>query len=191
MMSSDEIARERTLLKGTNDLTNGNLLTLPVGDGQILYVEPVYSQRSGQDSAFPKLLRVLVSYNGQVGYAPTIAEALSQVGINTSSTTDIREIDGSVVDPGKDKDKKKSKDEDKSNADGKDSSGNDDKDSNAKGAAGKTDKTDGKGTDTSPEQRVRDAMDKVNKTRESGSFEEFGKALDELDKAVQDLQSER
>ena len=132
-----------------------------------------------------------MSYNGQVGYAPTIAEALSQVGINTSSTTDIREIDGSVVDPGKDKDKKKSKDEDKSNADGKDSGSNDDKDSNAKGAAGKTDKTDGKGTDTSPEQRVRDAMDKVNKTRESGSFEEFGKALDELDKAVQELQSDR
>ena len=96
-----------------------------------------------------------------------------------------------MVDPGKDKDKKKSKDEDKSNADGKDSGSNDDKDSNAKGAAGKTDKTDGKGTDTSPEQRVRDAMDKVNKTRESGSFEEFGKALDELDKAVQELQSDR
>lgn len=186
MMSSDEIARERTLLKGTNDLTNGNLLTLPVGDGQILYVEPVYSQRSGQDSAFPKLLRVLVSYNGQVGYAPTIAEALDQVGIKTSSTTDIQEIDGSVVDPakgggsgnkgdkGKDADKgKKSKDE---------------QSSDAKGAAGKSDN---KGTDTDPEQRVRDAMDKVNKTRESGTFEEFGKALDELDKAVQDLQSER
>ena len=186
-MSSDEIARERTLLKGTNDLTNGNLLTLPVGDGQILYVEPVYSQRSGQDSAFPKLLRVLVSYNGQVGYAPTIAEALDQVGIKTSSTTDIQEIDGSVVDPTKngakgdkgDKAKGADKDTDKSK---------DEQSSDAKGAAGKSDD---KGTDTAPEQRVRDAMDKVNKTRESGTFEEFGKALDELDKAVQDLQSER
>ncbi|MCG7258669.1 MULTISPECIES: UPF0182 family protein [unclassified Corynebacterium] len=186
MMSSDEIARERTLLKGTNDLTNGNLLTLPVGDGQILYVEPVYSQRSGQDSAFPKLLRVLVSYNGQVGYAPTIAEALDQVGIKTSSTTDIQEIDGSVVDPTKDGGSGNKGDKGK-DAD-KDKKSNDEQSSDAKGAAGKPDN---KGTDTAPEQRVRDAMDKVNKTRESGTFEEFGKALDELDKAVQDLQSER
>ena len=95
-MSSGEIARERTLLEGSNELKNGNLLTLPVGDGQILYVEPVYSERKGQDSAFPKLLRVLVSYKGQVGYAPTIAEALSQVGIDASAATDIKEVDGSV-----------------------------------------------------------------------------------------------
>lgn len=189
MMSSDEIARERTLLAGTNDLTNGNLLTLPVGDGQILYVEPVYSQRSGQDSAFPKLLRVLVSYDGQVGYAPTIAEALDQVGIKTSSTTDIQEIDGSVVDPtkGGDSDDKGDKGDKAKDAD-KDKKSKDEQSSDAKGAAGKSDD---KGTDTAPEQRVRDAMDKVNKTRESGTFEEFGKALDELDKAVQDLQSER
>ena len=188
MMSSDEIARERTLLKGTNDLTNGNLLTLPVGDGQILYVEPVYSQRSGQDSAFPKLLRVLVSYNGQVGYAPTIAEALSQVGINTSSTTDIREIDGSVVDPNKNKGKDQGDGKGKDESDKDKNKSKDEQSSDGKGAAGKSDD---KGTDTTPEQRVRDAMDKVKKTRESGSFEEFGKALDELDKAVQDLQSER
>lgn len=188
MMSSDEIARERTLLKGTNDLTNGNLLTLPVGDGQILYVEPVYSQRSGQDSAFPKLLRVLVSYNGQVGYAPTIAEALSQVGINTSSTTDIQEIDGSVVDPNKNKGKDQGDGKGKDESDKDKNKSKDEQSSDGKGAAGKSDD---KGTDTTPEQRVRDAMDKVKKTRESGSFEEFGKALDELDKAVQDLQSER
>ncbi len=30
------------------------------------------SQRKDQESAFPKLLRVLVSYKGRVGYAPTI-----------------------------------------------------------------------------------------------------------------------
>ena len=41
MMSADEVAQDRTLLEGTNVVTNGNLLTLTVGDGEILYVEPV------------------------------------------------------------------------------------------------------------------------------------------------------
>src|SRR5699024_6092559 len=84
MMSADEVAQDRTLLEGTNVVTNGNMLTLPVGDGEILYVEPVYTQRQGQETAFPKLLRILVSYRGEVGYAPTVSEALSQVGIDAT-----------------------------------------------------------------------------------------------------------
>lgn len=175
MMSSDAIARERTLLEGTNRLTNGNLLTLPVGKGQILYVEPVYSQRSGQDSAFPKLLRVLVYFNGQVGYAPTIAEALSQVGIDAAQATSIKEADGSVVKP----EDNSSDTENKGQQDGNQSSTKPNNQSNT-----------GSG-DTIPEQRVRDAMDKVNQARNSGSYEDFGRALDELDKAVQQLQITR
>ncbi|WKD57067.1 hypothetical protein CAPI_02465 [Corynebacterium capitovis DSM 44611] len=89
LMSSDQVARDRTLWQGSNDLKNGNLLTLPVGGGQILYIEPIYSQRKDQASAFPKLLRVLVFYRGQVGYAPTISQALSQVGINSDAAQEI------------------------------------------------------------------------------------------------------
>ncbi|WP_282939945.1 UPF0182 family protein [Corynebacterium auriscanis] len=179
MMSSGEIARERTLLEGSNELKNGNLLTLPVGNGQILYVEPVYSERKGQDSAFPKLLRVLVSYKGQVGYAPTIAEALSQVGIDASAATDIKEVDGSVKNPSGKTDKGDTDDQGDKGAEK-----NDDK----KGAQAQGD---GANVDTTPEKKVRDAMDKVKETRQSGSFEEFGKALDELDKAVAELQEKR
>ena len=61
------------------DPVYGNLLTLPVGEGGLLYVEPVYIERTGQSTSFPQLARVLVSYNGQVGYAPTLAGALDQV----------------------------------------------------------------------------------------------------------------
>lgn len=175
MMSSDEIARERSLLEGTNLLTNGNLLTLPVGDGQILYVEPVYSQRKGQESAFPKLLRVLVSYNGQVGYAPTIAEALQQVGIDPSNATDLQEVDGSVVNPGKGE---SPKGDSNSSSSGSSSSSSSSAGSAATGSS-------------SAAQRVRDAMDEVKDKRANGSFEEFGKALDELDDAVSALQSEQ
>ncbi len=174
MMSSDEIARERTLLQGTNTLTNGNLLTLPVGDGQILYVEPVYSQRADQASAFPKLLRVLVSYNGQVGYAPTIGEALQQVGIDANAVTTTQEAGG-------------------------DSSGSGKQDGSSDAGSGKNDGNGGKGDSSSATpapsgdakaptadqmKRITDAMDKVEKARSGGSFEDFGKALDELDAAV-------
>lgn len=39
MMSSDQVARDMTLWRGSNDLHNGNLLALPVGGGEILYME--------------------------------------------------------------------------------------------------------------------------------------------------------
>ena len=59
-------------------LAYGNLLTLPVGGG-LLYVEPVYvEQSSNQSSSYPQLSRVLVSYNGGIGFAPTFTEALNQ-----------------------------------------------------------------------------------------------------------------
>jgi uncharacterized membrane protein (UPF0182 family) len=175
MMSSDEIARERTLLQGSNTLTNGNLLTLPVGDGQILYVEPVYSQRADQESAFPKLLRVLVSYNGQVGYAPTISGALEQVGIDPGAVTDVAGDDGSSGNTGS------------TDTDG-DSDSDADKDDSSEDQSSGSGATSGTGTGAAPtaEQmtRINDAMEAVQDARENGTFEEFGKALDELDAAI-------
>ena len=182
MMSSDEIARERTLLQGTNDLTNGNLLTLPVGDGQILYVEPVYSQRADQESAFPKLLRVLVSYNGQVGYAPTVGEALEQVGIDPDAVTDISESGGEAAD------------ENAAAAEGDSDSDSDSSSSSSSSSDDDEDASTSTGGDSDSEPSddqmaaIRDAMEKVNDARENGTFEEFGRALDELDKAVADAQ---
>ncbi|MBB0995105.1 membrane protein, partial [Dietzia sp. SLG510A3-40A3] len=59
----------------------------------VLYVEPIYTQRKDQDSAFPRLLRVMVSYDRAVGYAPTLYEALRQVGIEADP--DVVRIDES------------------------------------------------------------------------------------------------
>ncbi|MCW2675737.1 MAG: conserved rane protein of unknown function, partial [Modestobacter sp.] len=56
----------------------GNLLTLPIGAGGLLYVEPLYVAGTGQNS-FPLLQKVLVNYGDRVGYASTFAEALNQV----------------------------------------------------------------------------------------------------------------
>ncbi|WP_165165421.1 UPF0182 family protein [Corynebacterium qintianiae] len=167
LMSSDQVARDRTLWEGTNDMQNGNLLTLPVGGGEILYVEPVYSQRKGQESAFPKLLRVLVFYQGRVGYAPTISQALSQVGIDSAAAQDIDiATDGAGTQDAEDQASPTVEDKD-----GK-------SDAPAPAAPGNTD----------------EALNRINtalrdlETARDGSFEEFGHALDELDRAVQDYQ---
>jgi len=80
MLSAPQVSRERNLLgQQSTKIEYGNLLTLPVGKGGLLYVEPLYIERSAQASSYPQLARVLVSYNNQVGYAPTLAQALDQV----------------------------------------------------------------------------------------------------------------
>lgn len=65
----------------------GNLLTLPVGGG-LLYVQPVYVQSTGTTS-YPQLRSVLVAFGDQVGFAPTLEEALNQVfGGDSAAQTD-------------------------------------------------------------------------------------------------------
>lgn len=174
MMSSDQIARDRTLWETTTDLHNGNLLTLPVGGGQILYVEPIYSQRKNQESAFPKLLRVLISYNGQVGYAPTISEALAQVGIDPKAAQDLKEVEGNAdvrrndahadAAEGDDQDEDDAEEEEKTMAP-----------AGGSGAAG------------AAVEKINDALNGLERAR-SGTHEEYGKALDELDRAVEEYQ---
>jgi len=89
MISDTRVASERTLLERSNRIHYGNLLTLPIADGGVLYVEPLYTERistAPNSSTFPQLSRVLVSMREPgatggvlVGYAPTLAEALDQV----------------------------------------------------------------------------------------------------------------
>ena len=88
MISDTRVASERTLLERSNRIHYGNLLTLPIADGGVLYVEPLYTERistSPNSSTFPQLSRVLASFREpggggvRVGYAPTLAEALDQL----------------------------------------------------------------------------------------------------------------
>jgi uncharacterized membrane protein (UPF0182 family) len=57
-----------------SQVVEGNLLTLPLG-GSFIYVQPLYVQSTGSTS-FPTLKRVLVSWNGNIAYEPTLAKAL-------------------------------------------------------------------------------------------------------------------
>ena len=55
-----------------NRIRWGNLLTLPVGQGGLLYVAPVYASPGASDAAssYPRLIRVAMMYNDKVGYGP-------------------------------------------------------------------------------------------------------------------------
>nr|VTO96740.1 hypothetical protein BIN_B_01716 [Mycobacterium riyadhense] len=89
MISDTRVASERTLLERSNRIHYGNLLTLPIADGGVLYVEPLYTERistNPNSATFPQLSRVLVGVREpraegglRIGYAPTLAEALDQV----------------------------------------------------------------------------------------------------------------
>nr|WP_152813854.1 UPF0182 family protein [Arthrobacter bussei] len=98
--SDTTVSQELNLLRqGASEVINGNLLTLPIGGG-IAYVQPVYVQSSGS-SSFPVLRRVLVSFGDDVGFAPTLAEALDQVfdGNSGATTGDEENVGATPEDP--------------------------------------------------------------------------------------------
>jgi uncharacterized membrane protein (UPF0182 family) len=69
----------------------GNLLTVPLTKAGLLYVEPVYAvQATGSSASYAVLAYVLVSYGGQLGYGPTLGDALTDAltngGEGSSST---------------------------------------------------------------------------------------------------------
>jgi len=64
-----------------NRIRWGNLLTLPVGQGGLLYVAPVYASPGASDAAssYPRLIRVAMLYNDKIGYGPTVRDALNGI----------------------------------------------------------------------------------------------------------------
>lgn len=64
-----------------NRIRWGNLLTLPVAQGGLLYVEPVYASPGTSDAAssYPRLIRVAMMYNDKIAFEPTVGEALTKL----------------------------------------------------------------------------------------------------------------
>ncbi len=168
MKSAGPVASDRKQVEDTTRVTYGNLLTLPVGGNGILYVEPMYTQSKTDDSAIPKLYRVLVYYNAasgsaRVGYAATVAEALRQVGINPAAVTAPEggpAVEGGTAQPGT--------------------------------TSPSTDGTQAPATPnqgSSPErdaavQAIGQALTALKDAQTKGDFAAYGQALDQLDKAV-------
>jgi len=80
LVSDPDVSQQIGLLSrnGQSTVDYGNLLTLPVAGG-LLFVEPVYIERANQEVSYPQLARVLVFYNGRVGFDATLAGAIDQV----------------------------------------------------------------------------------------------------------------
>lgn len=64
--------------RGSASIKFGNLLTLPMGNG-LLYVEPIYTERTGSAGAYPALTFVVVRFGEHVGIGSTLQEALDLV----------------------------------------------------------------------------------------------------------------
>jgi uncharacterized membrane protein (UPF0182 family) len=84
-ISDDVVAEQLNILKRGTRVSNGNLLTVPVGGG-LLYVEPVYVQAEAATS-YPLLRKVLVSFGDKVAFEDTLQEALDAVFSGTSGAT--------------------------------------------------------------------------------------------------------
>jgi len=81
----------------------GNLLTLPIGQGGLLYVAPVYASPGTSDAAssYPRLIRVAMLYNDKVGYGPTVRDALDEIfGAGAGVTATGPAPNGPVPQPG-------------------------------------------------------------------------------------------
>ena len=79
--SNTVASKELSLFRqGGSTVIKGNLVALPLGGG-LLYEEPIYIQAAGGTStgSYPTLRRVFVFFDGQVGYGPTLQNALGQV----------------------------------------------------------------------------------------------------------------
>lgn len=94
--ANPSVSQELNLLQqNASQVLRGNLLTLPVGGG-LLYVQPVYTQ-SSEGTQVPLLHRVLVAFGDEIGFAPTLSEALDQVFEGDSGATT---ADAGAVEPG-------------------------------------------------------------------------------------------
>ncbi len=77
---ADQEIQDRRLAftKTGSKVIDGNLLTLPVGDG-LLYVQPLYTLRESGEGRYPVLRYVLASFGKEVGIGTTLTGALNDV----------------------------------------------------------------------------------------------------------------
>jgi hypothetical protein len=72
-----EISKEFSLWSSAgSEYNRGNMFVIPIEDS-LLYVEPVYLEAT--NSSIPEVKRVIVAYNDQIAYKPTLAEALNEL----------------------------------------------------------------------------------------------------------------
>ena len=107
MLTNPRVSTDLNLLRqGGTEIIEGNLLSLPIGDG-LLYVQPIYVQATS-GTQYPTLQYVLTLFGDNVGFAPTLDESLDQVfggdsGVEAGDAGVVGEkeapVEGGEVDP--------------------------------------------------------------------------------------------
>ncbi len=173
LMTTDaRVSNDRTLLTGgnTNKIKYGNLLTLPIGEGGILYVEPWYLERnSGPATAsFPQLVKVLASYGDKVGYQSTLGDALNDVQDGLGAATTQQPGQAAINPPGQ-----------------QGSTSPPPSNPNAPPPATPPPATGSAGRDAAVKE-LNDALKSVEDAQKSGDLGQLGKSLETLQKAIDD-----
>jgi uncharacterized membrane protein (UPF0182 family) len=173
-----------------NRIRWGNLLTLPVAQGGLLYVAPVYASPGASDAAssYPRLIRVAMMYNDKVGYGPTVRDALTELfgpGADATATgpapTDVSNGQPQAPPPA---------------ADGQPPAAQPPASQAVPEVPTPVAAPPGGPVQLSAAkaaalQQVNSALDALSKAQESGNFAQYGEALQRLDDAVKQYQSTR
>lgn len=172
-----------------NRIRWGNLLTLPVAQGGLLYVAPVYASPGASDAAssYPRLIRVAMMYNDKVGYGPTVRDALTELfGPGADATaTGPAPLAGPGGQPAA-----------QTPSDGQPPTGR--TPANQQGRAPQVPAPAAvppggpvqlSGPKAAALQEVNTALDSLRQAQQSGNFAEFGEALQRLDDAMERYQS--
>ncbi|MFG3524671.1 UPF0182 family protein [Nocardia nova] len=174
MTTDARVSNDRTLLTGgnTNKIKYGNLLTLPIGEGGILYVEPWYLERnSGPTTAsFPQLVKVLASYGDKVGYQSTLGDALNDVQDGLGAATTQQPGQAAINPPGQQ---------------GSTSPPPSNQNTPPPSATAPPPTTGSAGKDAAVKE-LNDALKGVEDAQKSGDLGQLGKALEGLQKAIDD-----
>ncbi|MBF6277701.1 MULTISPECIES: UPF0182 family protein [Nocardia] len=174
MTTDARVSNDRTLLTGgnTNKIKYGNLLTLPIGEGGILYVEPWYLERnSGPTTAsFPQLVKVLASYGDKVGYQSTLGDALNDVQDGLGAATTQQPGQAAINPPGQQ---------------GSTSPPPSNQNTPPPSTTAPPPTTGSAGKDAAVKE-LNDALKGVEDAQKSGDLGQLGKALEGLQKAIDD-----
>ncbi|MGW0055930.1 UPF0182 family protein [Nocardia nova] len=174
MTTDARVSNDRTLLTGgnTNKIKYGNLLTLPIGEGGILYVEPWYLERnSGPTTAsFPQLVKVLASYGDKVGYQSTLGDALNDVQDGLGAATTQQPGQAAINPPGQQ---------------GSPSPPPSNQNTPPPSTTAPPPTTGSAGKDAAVKE-LNDALKGVEDAQKSGDLGQLGKALEGLQKAIDD-----
>ncbi len=174
----------------TNRIRWGNLLTLPMGQGGLLYVAPVYASPGTGDAAstYPRLIRVAMMYRDKIGYGPTVRDALTDLfgkGADATATgpapTDVPAGQPAAGPPGNQQPAATPP----ANASGQSPQAQPE----APAAVPPSGPTELSGAKAAALQDVNSALDALQEAQRSGDFAKYGEALQRLDDSISKYKS--